>query len=61
MRENMMQDKSHHHNPGRDNKGQKWENTGKDGNLSMLGHVVSLLSALVSIVDIINENLGKYK
>ncbi len=54
----MMQDKSHHHNPGRDNKGQKWENTGKDGNLSMLGHVVSLLSALVSIIGIISDNLG---
>lgn len=58
MRENMMQDKSHHHNPGRDNKGQKWENTGKDGNLPMLGHVVSLLSALVSIIGIISDNLG---
>lgn len=57
----MMQDKSHHHNPGRDNKGQKWENTGKDGNLSMLGHVVSLLSALVSIIGIISDNLGGHK
>ncbi len=57
----MMQDKSHHHNPGRDNKGQKWENTGKDGNLPMLGHVVSLLSALVSIIGIISDNLGGHK
>ena len=57
----MIQDKDHHHDPSMGDNGSKWEIPGKEGNLPMLGHVVSLLSALVSIVDIINENLGKYK
>lgn len=58
FREKMMQDKSHHHNPGMDNKCPRWENTGKEGSLPMLEHVVSLLSALVSIIGIIRDNLG---
>ena len=57
----MMQDKIHHHDTVMGNKSPKWENPGKEGNLPMLGHVVSLLSALVSIVGIINDNLGKHK
>ena len=57
----MMEEKSHHHDTVKGNKGPKWENPGKEGNLPMLGHVVSLLSALVSIVGIINDNLGKHK
>lgn len=57
----MMEEKSHHHDTVMGNKGPKWENPGKEGNLPMLGHVVSLLSALVSIVGIINGNLGKHK
>lgn len=57
----MIQDKSHHHDTVMGNNGPKWENPGKEVNLPMLGHVVSLLSALVSIVGIINDNLGKHK
>ncbi|MCI8324716.1 MAG: hypothetical protein HFI54_13930 [Lachnospiraceae bacterium] len=57
----MMEEKSHHHDTVMGNKSPKWENPGKEGNLPMLGHVVSLLSALVSIVGIINDNLGKHK
>ncbi len=57
----MMQDKIHHHDTVMGNKDPKWENPGKEGVLPMLGHVVSLLSALVSIVGIINDNLGKHK
>lgn len=57
----MIQEKSHHHDPSMGNNDPKWENLGKEGNLPMLGHVISLLSALVSIVSIINDNLGKHK
>lgn len=57
----MIQDKSHHHDTVMGNNGPKWENTGKEVTLPMLGHVVSLLSALVSIVGIINDDLGKHK
>ncbi len=57
----MIQDKDHHHDPSMGDNGSKWEIPGKEGNLPMLGHVVSLLSALVSIVGIINDNLGKHK
>ena len=57
----MMEEKSHHHDTVMGNKSPKWENPGKEGNLPMLGHVVSLLSALLSIVGIINDNLGKHK
>ena len=57
----MVQDKNHHRDPGMGSNGLKWENTGMEGNLPMLGHVVSLLSALVGIIGIINDNLGKRK
>ena len=41
--------------------GSQRETPGNDGNHSMIGHVISLLSALVSIIGIINDNLGKHK
>lgn len=57
----MTQNKSHHHDSSMGSKGSKWENAGKEGSIPMLGHVASLLSALVGIIGIINENLGKHK
>lgn len=57
----MTQNKNYHHDSSMGGKDQKWENPGKEGNLPMLGHVASLLSALVGIIGIINDNLGKHK
>lgn len=57
----MAQNKSHCHDSGIGGKSPKWENKGKEENLPMLGHVISLLSALVGIIGIINDSLGKHK
>lgn len=57
----MTQNKSHHHDSSMGSKGPKWENAGKEGSIPMLGHVVSLLSALVGIIGIISDNLEKHK
>lgn len=36
------------------------EDKGTDGEHPVLVHVISLLKALVGILDIISDNLGKY-
>lgn len=36
------------------------ENKGTDGEHTALVHVISLLKALVEILDIISDHLGKY-
>lgn len=41
--------------------GSRREAPGNDGNLPMIGHVISLLSALVSIIGIISDNLEGHK
>lgn len=56
-----MENHGHHQDFGKRDEGAKREGTGNNGNLPMLGHVVSLLSALASIVGILSENLGKRK
>ena len=53
-----MENHGHHQDFGMRDEGAR---TGNNGNLPMLGHVVSLLSALASIVGILSENLGKRK
>lgn len=37
------------------------EDTGTKGGRPMLSHVIGLLKALIGILDIISENLGKHK
>ena len=55
-----MEHHNYQHDSGMGNKGSKSETAGNE-NLPMIGHVISLLSALVSIIGIISDNLGKHK
>lgn len=57
----MMEDQKYHHDPGTGDKGSRWEAPGNEGDIPILGHVISLLSALVSIIGIISDDLGKRK
>lgn len=56
-----MENQNYHHDSCMGDNGLKRERAGNEGSLPMLGHVVSLLSALVSIIGIISDNLGKNK
>ena len=56
-----MKDQRYHHNPDMGTKDPSWEDMGNGGEIPMIKHVVSLLSALVCIIGIINDNLGKRK
>lgn len=37
------------------------DHTGTDDKRPVLSHVISLLTALIGILDIISDNLGKHK
>lgn len=56
-----MENRNDRHGFGMGREGARRETTGNDGNLPMIGYVISLLSALVSIIGIISENLGNHK
>lgn len=56
-----MEHRNYHQDSSMGREGSQRETPGNDGNHSMIGHVISLLSALVSIIGIINDNLGKHK
>ncbi len=56
-----MKDQRYHHDPGMGTRGSSWDRMGNGGDIPMIGHVISLLSALVSIIGIISDDLGKRK
>ena len=55
-----MEHHNYQHDSGMGSKGSKSGITGNE-DLPMIGHVIRLLSALVSIIGIISDNLGKQK
>lgn len=55
-----MENRNDHHGFGMGSESSGRGTMGNE-NLPMIGHVISLLSALVSIIGIISDNLGKHK